>query len=87
MKTFVLWRSIDGQEETLVLGHKIPKDLINPRYIYVIEAETFEEAQAIRYLRNGWEPYKPGEPKKCPKCPAFYYFGSGECQCGYRENN
>jgi len=45
-----------------------------PRLLWTVEAGSFEEAMAIRNLRNGWEPYCPsGEPSACPKCAAIYY--------------
>jgi hypothetical protein len=54
--------------------------------LYSFEAETFEEAMSIYYIRQGWVPYKrDGEAEPCPKCGALYYpKGSGECwQCHY----
>ncbi|WP_133296174.1 hypothetical protein [Zooshikella ganghwensis] len=48
---------------------------------YTISACTWEEAMAIYYLRQGWDPYRPeGEAKACPQCGALLYSeGSGQC--------
>ncbi len=54
--------------------------------LYSFEAETYEEAMSIYYLRQGWAPYKPeGEAEPCPKCGSNYYpKGSGYCwKCSY----
>ncbi len=63
------------------------KGLIGPdaKLLYVIEADTWEEACAIHYLRAGFGPYKPeGPPNRCPNCGAWFYpEGSGQCwRCG-----
>ncbi len=54
--------------------------------LFSIEADTYEEAMAVYYVRMGFEPYRPeGEPAECPnKCGAHYYpEGSAECPiCG-----
>lgn len=55
------------------------------RLLYEIVAETYEEAMAIHYLRQGWAPYVPtGEAMPCPQCSTpFYPEGSGDCwRCG-----
>jgi hypothetical protein len=62
--------------------------LINARatLLYVIEAESHEEAMAVHHLRQGWEPYRPhGNVDECPKCGALFYpMSSGECwHCGH----
>lgn len=56
------------------------------RLLYRFEAASWEEANAIHHLRQGWEPYKPmGEAAQCPDCDAnFYPKGSGQCwRCDY----
>jgi hypothetical protein len=55
------------------------------RLLYEIVTETYEEAMAIHYLRQGWAPYVPmGEAAPCPQCTTPYYpEGSGDCwRCG-----
>jgi hypothetical protein len=55
--------------------------------LYTIVAATWEEAQAIHHLRQGWAPYVPmGEASACPACDAHYYpLGSGRCwRCGFK---
>jgi hypothetical protein len=56
------------------------------KLLYRVEAETLEEAMAVRHINMGWGPYDPvGEPEKCPKgCSAMFYpEGNGECpNCG-----
>jgi hypothetical protein len=56
------------------------------RLLHRIEADTFEEAQAVHNIKMGWSPFVPeGKPKACPQnCGAvFYPEGSGECpNCG-----
>lgn len=53
--------------------------------LYVLEADTWEEALSIHNLRMGWGPYNPmSDPEPCPKCGAWFYpKGSGQCwRCG-----
>jgi len=55
------------------------------KLLYFIEADTWEEACAIHYLRAGFGPYKPvGAPEVCPNCGSWFYpEGSGQCwKCG-----
>jgi hypothetical protein len=95
MKTYSVWTSPKQervQTITFVEGKERPRSL-NGAFmpdtevlLFTIDAATWEEAQAIKHLRMGWEPYKPqGGPKPCPRCEAVYYpEGKGECwQCGY----
>ena len=51
------------------------------QFFWRIEAGTWEEAQAIYHLRQGWEPYQPeGAAVPCPECGALHYpSGSGQC--------
>ena len=54
-------------------------------FLYVVEADTWEEASSIHNLRMGFGPYTPeGSPEPCPKCNAWFYpQGSGQCwRCG-----
>lgn len=60
----------------------LPTDAV---LLWEVEADTWEEAQAIHHLRMGFGPYVPmGDSKPCPKCGTPYYpEGSGECwRCG-----
>lgn len=53
--------------------------------LYIIEAATWEEACAVRNLRQGWSPYQPiGQHDLCPQCSAIYWpEGSAQCwRCG-----
>ena len=57
----------------------------NSKFLYAVDADTPEEAMAVHHVKMGWEPYKPGAPKLCPKgCGSYFYpEGSGECpKCG-----
>jgi hypothetical protein len=49
--------------------------------LYVVEADTWEEAMAVHHLRMGYQPYRPlGSATPCPRCRALIYSeGSGEC--------
>lgn len=49
--------------------------------LWRVEVGSFEEAQAVRNLRNGWEPFTPeGGPAACPECGALHYpTASGQC--------
>lgn len=62
---------------------ELPKDA---KLLHQIEAEFWEEAQRLHYLKMNWGEYKPmGEAKECPNgCGAMFYpEGSGECpNCG-----
>ena len=56
------------------------------KLLHRVEADTWEEAMAVHYIKMGWSPYVPeGEPQACPRgCGALFYpEGSGECpNCG-----
>jgi hypothetical protein len=88
-KIYEAW-SEDG-DTTFALAENIldqrQKGLLRPdaKLLYRIEADTFDEALAVHYLRHGWTPYQPGKPAKCPnECGAYFYpESSGECpNCG-----
>jgi len=58
----------------------------NARLLYRFGAATWEEANALHYIRQGWAPYRPiGDPAPCPECGAAHYpAGSGQCwRCGH----
>lgn len=51
-----------------------------PTLLYSIDAATWEEAQAVHHLRQGFKPYQPGPASECPTCQAVVYDeGSGAC--------
>ncbi len=56
------------------------------KLLFAFDADSLDEALAIRNLRLGWQPYKPvGKATECPNnCGAWYYpESSGECpHCG-----
>ena len=58
----------------------------NAKFVFRIEADTWEEAMAVRNIKMGWSPYIPeGKPRNCPRlCGSIFYpEGSGECpKCG-----
>src|SRR5260370_15003962 len=64
------------------------KGLVDPksRLMFRIQAETYEEALAVRNMKLGWSPYIPnGQAAWCPNgCGAvFYPAGHHECpNCG-----
>lgn len=90
MKTYTYWINDDNTEGAFHPGEEVPTLLFEEgeiiHRVYVVHAETFEEAQAIHYLRSGWIFYPMGEPLNCPWCANKYYEGSGECFCGYNSN-
>jgi hypothetical protein len=59
-------------------GSKPPE--VGASLLYIVKAESWEEAMAIHHLRQGFEPYVPqGKPETC-SCGAVYYpEGSGQC--------
>src|SRR5271169_140756 len=77
------WKSVSfGTTESI--EEQRAKGLIDPnaKLRYRVEADTFEEALAVHYIKMGWSPFQPaGEPTPCPNsCGAFFYpEGSGEC--------
>jgi hypothetical protein len=88
-KVYEAWTE-DGSV-TFTLVENIPdlrqRGLIKPdaKFLHRIEADTFEEALAVHYLRRGMEFQPTGKPAKCPNdCGAYFYpEGSGECpNCG-----
>lgn len=93
LEKYTFWMHKDGSQGTLSGGESIPVfgngtpmfKLCEVDKVYVIQAETPEEASAIHNLRQGYSPYYPmGEAQKCPRCDAgHYYLGSGKCHCGY----
>ena len=85
-----MWTNEDGSSIAMVPGEVRPvysNGKPNPHatvLMFLISAETWEEASAIKNLRLGFEPYRPaGEAQPCPKCGKLYYpASSGECwQC------
>jgi len=56
------------------------------KFLYRLEADTYEGAMAAHHIRMGWGPYVPmGEAQACPKgCGAMFYpEGGGDCpNCG-----
>jgi len=88
MPVYEAWKTDDGATLTTPDGiaEQTAKGLLtNARFLWRIEAATWEEAMSIYNLRMGFGPYKPnGQPARCPRCSGWYYpEGSGECwQCG-----
>jgi hypothetical protein len=92
-KTYEAWSEENGDPgstfisadavETMTSKGLLSKDA---RLVYRIEADTFEEAMAVHYIKQGWSPFVPaGKACKCPNgCGAIFYpEGSGECpNCG-----
>lgn len=93
LKKYTFWMRKDGSEGTISQGEEIPKfGNGTPMFckkdvdiIYVMQAETWEEAMSIHNLRQGYNPYIPGgQAEICPECSNYYYpSGSGKCFCGY----
>lgn len=92
-RTYCYWENADQSEgcfEELRDNDKIIRhdlDGCPMALVFRVQAETFEEAAAIRNLRLGFSPYFPmGKPQKCPVCShGHFYLGSGECFCGYKQ--
>ena len=85
-KTYEAWT--ENGDVTFVPAENISdlreRGLLGPdaKFLHRIEADTFEEALAVHYLRIGRKPFQPnGKPVKCPKgCGAYFYpESSGEC--------
>lgn len=92
MKIYEAWSQDEGKDITFTLVENI-LDLrqrgllsVDAKFLFRIEAATFEEALAVYHLRIGRLPFQPpGKPAKCPKgCGAYFYpEGSGDCpNCG-----
>ena len=90
---YSVWSDETG-DITVVVGDDIPRfadgtpQSEKNSLLFTIDAATLDEAMAIRNLRLGWEPYRPGgKAADCPNCAAMYYPESfGECwKCGYQE--
>jgi hypothetical protein len=92
-KPYEAWQHIDECEiitfgEVNNIKEQIAQGLIpiEAKLLHQVEADTYEEAMAVHYIKMGWLPYKPmGEAKECPnECGAMFYpKGSGECpNCG-----
>ena len=45
------------------------------RFLFRVDADTFEEALAVFNIKMGWGPYKlEGEPQICPRgCGMIFY--------------
>tara|TARA_R110002096_G_scaffold309403_4_gene503992 strand:+ start:18872 stop:19162 length:291 start_codon:yes stop_codon:yes gene_type:complete len=92
-KTYSAWARKGKKEAHCFKQGEGPTQFGNGEYdkdcevrLYTIEAHSWEEAMAIYYIRQGWEPYKPvGEAAPCPECGfMFYPAGSGQCwQCDF----
>lgn len=87
MKKYSVWTNTEGTSIAMALGEGRPTfgngqpDPNATVLMFLIHAETWEEALAIKSLRLGWEPYRPhGAAKPCPSCGMLYYpESSGEC--------
>jgi hypothetical protein len=90
-RVFQVWFDPEDNGLLLTVFHNVQANRDNgqlsddAKLLYEIVTETYEEAMAIHYLRQGWAPYVPmGEAAPCPKCTTPYYpEGSGDCwRCG-----
>jgi hypothetical protein len=94
MKSYEVWIDEDENGTMLSLGtndqiqEERSKGLLgaNPRLLFRIQADTYEEALAVRNVKLGWSPYTPnGGPADCPNgCGGIFYpAGYAECpNCG-----
>lgn len=75
---------LTGIHQKLLEQEALEDGAAGPVRVFVIHAETWEEAMAVKNLRLGFGPYDPGEPEECPECHnCFYPDRSGRCFCGY----
>ena len=92
-KLYQAWEYIDECEiitfgEVNNIKEQIAQGLIpkEAKLLHQVEADTYEEAQTLHYIKMDWGVYKPmGEAKECPNgCGAMFYpKGSGDCpNCG-----
>ncbi len=91
-KIYEAWEDDEGCSIVFSTVENIKKQfatgllLENAKLLYKVEADTWEEAMSLHYIKMGWSPYIPeGEPEECPNgCGAvFYPKGSGDCpNCG-----
>ena len=88
MRVFTAWGGEGDRRPSTLVGGEGPPACANgtllsecEQFFWRIEAGTWEEAQAIYHLRQGWEPYQPeGAAVPCPECGALHYpSGSGQC--------
>lgn len=91
-KVYEAWQGDAGRSTAFAPVESIQEQRANgslpedARLLYRVEADTWEEAMAVHYMKMGWGPYLPeGEPIECSRgCGAMFYpEGSGECpNCG-----
>jgi len=95
MKTYEVWNlqyedggGLISMRTTEQVEDERSKGLLNPKSLlmFQIQAETYEEAMAVRNIKLGWSPYVPnGEAALCPNgCGGVHYpDGYRECpNCG-----
>jgi hypothetical protein len=91
-RIYVLWEDPVHDMSVLATPADIQSDIergllsIESKQVFQIEANTYEEAMAVRNIRLGYDPYRPvGDSAPCPSCAAEYWpEGSGECwQCDH----
>lgn len=84
-KRFIAWSDSTDDGIGMTIEENF-KPSATSTILYEIEADTWEEAQAVHHVKMGWGPYLPGgNPAPCPNdCGSIYYpEGSGECPgCG-----
>lgn len=83
MKIYSVWKSQDEIEPDIIIEGDDRTKIIatesgNIECMYKFWASTWEEAQAIYHLRQGWEPYHPLNPIKCVNCGEIIY-ASRDC--------
>jgi hypothetical protein len=87
-RRYEAWETEDGHSffvsDQLSAHERNPAEKLVKK-LFEVEADTFEEALSIYYLRMGRGPFTPvGDPEQCPTCGGWFYpQGSGECwRCG-----
>jgi len=79
LRRYSVWSDGEGGI-TMVVGDDIPRFADGTpqgsknSLLFTIDAATLDEAMAIRNLRLGRAPYRPGgKAADCPNCAATYY--------------
>lgn len=88
-KLYEAWQYADGGIIAFGEAKAIRKEMAqekDAKLLHQVEAEYWEEAQTLHYLKMDWGEYNPDcEAKECSNgCGALFYpEGSGECRnCG-----
>lgn len=83
LRTFSVWKRTDENDPSILIEGMDSNKMVSIEgcdleLSYKIYASTWEEANSIYHLRQGWEPYKPFDQSRCPICNENTY-ASRDC--------